>query len=263
MLFESNFIFSPASAKVPGRADFELVPREEYMIIHKLIAQHLSHRDNADFYQMQAADAIKWLKNKGVRVGPGVKALDLGCGHGIFGAELLKQGCDTTFSDEQNLLLPEIKDARFLKFNIDREDLGKLGEFDLVICSNVLEHLSRPMPFLETIQNVLAPGGRFYLSWTNWLSPWGGHEFSPFHYMGPTVGVRIFDSVMRKPRFHTPYVNLFPTTIGGVLNKLRSNSQVEIQSMAPRYYPELAWIMRIPVLREFLTWNSALLLRRR
>jgi SAM-dependent methyltransferase len=233
------------------------------MIIHKLIAQHLSHRDNEDFYQMQAADAIRWLKGKGVRLGPEVRALDLGCGHGIFGAELLKQGCDTTFADEQNLLLPEIRGARFLEFNIDREDLKKLGQYDLVICSNVLEHLSKPMPFLESIQNLLSPRGQFYLSWTNWLSPWGGHEFSPFHYLGPKTGVRIFDSVVRKPRFHTPFVNLFPTTIGAVLRKIRNNPAVEIQSMAPRYYPELALIMRLPLIREFLTWNSALLLRRR
>jgi SAM-dependent methyltransferase len=232
------------------------------MIIHKLIGQHLCHRDNEDFYRMQAVDAIKWLKGKGVAVGPGVKALDLGCGHGIFGAELLKLGCDTTFSDEQNLLMPEIKAAKFLEFNIDREQLENLGQFDLVICSNVLEHLSKPMPFLQSIQKVLSPTGHFYLSWTNWLSPWGGHEFSPFHYLGPKTGTRIFDILVRKPRFHTPYVNLFPTNIGAVLAKLRNNSEIEIQSLAPRYYPEFAWIMRIPVLREFLTWNSAVLLKR-
>ncbi len=232
------------------------------MIIHKLIAQHLNHQDNEDFYRMQAADAIKWLRGKGVKIGPGVKTMDLGCGHGIFGAELLKNGCDTTFSDEQNFLLPEIKAAKFLRFNIDREDLDELGQYDLVICSNVLEHLSKPAPFLESIQKVLLPGGRFYLSWTNWLSPWGGHEFSPFHYLGPKLGPRAFDAIVGRKRFHTPYVNLFPTSIGAVLAKIRNNPQLQIETMAPRYYPELAWTMRIPGLREFLTWNSALLIKR-
>ena len=232
------------------------------MIIHKLIAQHLSHKDDEDFYQMQARDAILWLKRKGVKMGTGVRALDLGCGHGIFGAELLKEGCDTTFSDEQNFLLPEIKEAKFRQFNIDRENLGLVGEFDLVICSNVLEHLARPEPFLASIQKVLTPTGRFYLSWTNWLSPWGGHEFSPFHYLGPKLGPNIFDTITRKKRLHTPYVNLFPTSIGTVIRTIHQNRNLQIEAMAPRYYPEFAWILRMPVLREFLTWNSALLLKR-
>jgi len=37
---------------------------------------------------------------------------------------------------------------------------------------------------------------------------------------------------------------------------------VEIRCLAPRYYPELAWVMRLPGLREFLAWNCAVLLAR-
>ncbi len=232
------------------------------MIIHKLIAQHLSHKDDENFYQMQARDAILWLKKKGVKMGPGVKALDLGCGHGIFGGELLKEGCDTTFSDEQNFLLPEIKEAKFRQFNIDREDLGQLGKFDLVICSNVLEHLSKPESLVASVQKVITPTGRFYLSWTNWLSPWGGHEFSPFHYLGSGLGPKIFDTLTRKKRLHTPYINLFPTSIGATLRAIDHNRALRLEAMAPRYYPEFAWILRVPIMREFLTWNSALLLKR-
>ena len=31
------------------------------MIIHKLISQHLQHRDNEDFYELQASDAVHWM----------------------------------------------------------------------------------------------------------------------------------------------------------------------------------------------------------
>jgi hypothetical protein len=33
--------------------------------------------------------------------------------------------------------------------------------------------------------------------------------------------------------------------------------------MAPRYYTELSFLMHIPVLREFLAWNCAMLIGRR
>ncbi|MGV3774825.1 MAG: class I SAM-dependent methyltransferase [Verrucomicrobiales bacterium] len=234
------------------------------MILHKLIQQHLKHKDDSDFYALQAVDAIRWLKKQGVPFGEQkIKALDLGCGHGIFGRELIKKGCDVTFSDEHNFLAVDLKNLPFVQFNIEAQDLLNLPKFDLVICSNVLEHLSNPDEFIATIQNVLNPGGWFYLSWTNWLSPWGGHEFSPFHYFGPKLGPKVWDKLTKRKRIHTPGENLFVTSIGHVKKQLVANPHINIVSLAPRYYPEAAFVLRLPILREFLTWNAAFLLKRK
>jgi SAM-dependent methyltransferase len=231
------------------------------MIIHKLIAQHLKHRDDADFYSLQAEDAISWIERQGVKIGPSTNALDLGCGHGIFGDALLRKGCTVTFADESNYLMPAIQKAPFKQINLDRDDIQTLGRYDLVICSNVLEHLSRPKEFIGRIHEILQPKGHFYLSWTNWLSPWGGHEFSPFHYLGPKFGVTVYDNVVKKKRIHTPFVNLFPTSIGTMLCEVRRNNHVRLVAAAPRYYPEFSFLLRIPGVREFFTWNCALLLQ--
>jgi 2-polyprenyl-3-methyl-5-hydroxy-6-metoxy-1,4-benzoquinol methylase len=239
------------------------VNRPPTMVIHRLIAHHFRHRDDAAFYELQAVDAIQWLERSGVGIGPGVTALDLGCGHGVFGNELRKRGCELTFADEGNHLLPELRECHFRRINIDTEDLSALGQYDLVICSNVLEHLARPERFLRASHALLKPAGHLYLSWTNWLSPWGGHEFSPFHYLGPKLGVRVYDRRTGKPRLHTPYKNLFPTYIGSILKELRRHERLEINSVVPRYYPEFALLMKIPLLREFLAWNCAVLLQRR
>jgi SAM-dependent methyltransferase len=232
------------------------------MILPKLISHHLKHRDDPEFYRLQAEDAIQWLQRKGVRLDASVKAIDLGCGHGVFGDQLLRFGCEVTFSDEQNLLIDRLRHHPFKAFNIDAQELRELGEFDLVICSNVLEHLSRPEKFLATFHECLKPGGRFYLSWTNWLSPWGGHEFSPFHYLGPRLGPRVADKLTGRKRLHTPFENLFPTSIGRTLGLLKKNTAVRVVAAAPRYYPEFQFLCRIPAVREFLTWNCALLLER-
>jgi 2-polyprenyl-3-methyl-5-hydroxy-6-metoxy-1,4-benzoquinol methylase len=233
------------------------------MIIHKLIAHHLKHKDDSGFYHLQADDAIQWIERNGGRIGPGVKALDLGCGHGIFGAALQARGCEVTFSDEQNFLASELKNAPFKPLDLERQSISELGQFDLVICSNVLEHLSNPQRLLNMIPDALNPSGVFYLSWTNWLSPWGGHEFSPYHYLGSRRGHLVFDRVKKVQRKHTPFVNLFPTSIGDVLHRLRRVPGIHVIAKAPRYYPEFSFIVSVPILREFLTWNCALLVQKR
>ncbi len=230
------------------------------MIIHRLIWGHLKHRDNPGFYLDQAEDAIRWLERSGVAFNSGVTALDLGCGHGIFGSALAKKGCQVTFADESNYLPSELAGSRFLKINLDTDDMASLGKYDVVICSNVYEHLGQPDRFIENVGKILNPGGKLFLSWTNWLSIWGGHEFSPFHYLGTRRGHLIYDKIVKKPRKHTPYVNLFPTYIGASLKKIRQTPGLRILKMAPRYYPEFAFILRIPVAREFLAWNCALLI---
>jgi SAM-dependent methyltransferase len=235
----------------------------EHMIIHKLIVQCLRHGDDASFYLDQARDAIRWIERSGVALTGACRALDLGCGHGIFGAELAKRGCQVTFADDTNLLWPEIAASRFLPVNLDRDEISKLGEYDLVVCSNVFEHLARANEFLDSVHKILSPSGRLYLSWTNWLSPWGGHEFSPFHYLGPRRGHLVYDQWMNRPRKHTPFENLYPTYIGRTLEMIRRNPNLKIIRAAPRYYTELSFLVRVPVLREFFTWNCALLIGRR
>jgi SAM-dependent methyltransferase len=233
------------------------------VILHKLILHHLHHKDDPDFYDMQARDAIAWTERAGVVYDSKTTVLDLGCGHGIFGANLAKRGCIVTLADESNLLLPELASARFLQINLDREDAGKLGAYDVVILSNVFEHLSKPEQFLDNAHKVLTPKGRLFLSWTNWLSPWGGHEFSPWHFLGPTRGHLIYDKVTGNKRLHTPFVNLFPTYIGRTLRQIKASPHLRLVRMAPRYYPEFAFIMHLPWVREFLAWNCALLLERK
>ena len=231
------------------------------MILHRLLWRFARHRDDPVFYAMQATDAIRWLRQRGVQVGPGLRVLDLGCGHGVFGGELARLGCHVTFADEQNFLLPEHRSLPFIAVNLDRDDLGDLEAHDLVVCSNVLEHLAHPRRFLQIAPRLVAPGGHLYLSWTNWLSPWGGHEFSPWHYLGPRIGPRIHDALGRR-RFHSPGRNLFVTHIGVVLRWLRADGLFQVRAMAPRYYTEFPFLMRCPGLREVLAWNAALLLAR-
>jgi SAM-dependent methyltransferase len=232
------------------------------MILPKLLHLFFTGR-GTEFYELQARDAIRWLDRVGVKLQPGVSVIDLGCGHGIFGAEFMKKGCEVTFADQRQYLAPELQSARFVALDIDRDDFNSAGKYDLVICSNVLEHLAQPERFVKECSKLIKDDGLLYLSWTNWLSPFGGHDFAPLHYLGGRRGQWLFDKLIRKHRNHTIYENLFPTYIGRVLKWIRQTPDLVVLRSASRYYTEFSFVTKIPVAREFLSWNCALLIGKR
>ena len=222
------------------------------MIIHKLSRLHFNYEKNAHaFFELQARDAIAWLQRGGLEIGPETRMLDLGCGYGYLGRTCSELGAQVTYGDLEDLRLDELKEAPFQQIDLNTADLGNIGEFDLVTCSNVLEHLAQPSHLLSGMTKLLKPSGHFYLSWTNWLSPWGGHEFSPWHYLGKHTGP-----------IHTVGENLFPTHIGSVIREICTQDHLTVQRMAPRYYNEFAFLMSIPLVREFLAWNCAMQIQR-
>ena len=234
------------------------------MIIHKLIGGVLKRGGcYVEFFLEQAVDAIGWIRRCGVPLDASTTVLDLGCGFGHFGGELAKLGCQVTLADDNSFVLPEYSKIQFRRIDIDRDNLKEIGEYDLVILSNVFEHLSKPDRLLSAMASLLSPRGKFYLSWTPWYSPWGGHEFSPLHYLGARFGYSVYTRILKKPSQHVPYQNLFPTYIGRTLRRIRNDSNLRIVRIAPRYYPEFSFLMHLPVAREFLAWNCAMLIERR
>jgi SAM-dependent methyltransferase len=137
------------------------------------------------------------------------------------------------------------------------------GGADVCLSSNVLEHVPDARGLIDEMVRVTRPGGLIYLSFTNWYSPWGGHEMSPWHYLGPRVAERHYVrrlGRLPKNRFGS---TLFPAHVGPVLRQVRARDDVEVVEARPRYYPR--WcraLVRVPGLREIATWNLLLILRR-
>jgi len=240
------------------------------MLLARLVRTK-GNEEAGSLYGMEAEEPLLWLKGKGITPATHRTALDLGCGNGFFGAQLGAGGFETTFSDEVNFIDASVpRPIKFIQIDICRDDLARLGRHDLVILSNVLEHLPDPNRILRYIPNLLNPKGVFYLCWTNWLSPYGGHEFTPYHYLGCKMATRLFERLPEKMLIdrrrqghpHTLGKNLFPTYIGRTLKLLRRVEGVEVVDYVPRYYAELRWLAHVPILREFVCWNFAVLIRR-
>jgi hypothetical protein len=131
----------------------------------------------------------------------------------------------------------------------------------------VLEHLAHPEAVAgQSAHELLSETAAICTSAGRTGSrPWGGHEFSPLHYLGPVRWARVSTTASpSRKRFHQPHANLFPTYIGSILKTIRDATPAW-KSNAPRpaTTPSSRSIMAVPGLREVLAWNCALLLRRK
>lgn len=135
------------------------------------------------------------------------------------------------------------------------------GSVDVALSSNVLEHVADPFLVAEEAGRIVRPGGLLVVSYTNWLSPWGGHETAPWHYLGGDRAVRRY----RARHGHWPKnrygTSLFPVTVRAGLDWAR-RSRFRVVEAVPRYHPSWACsVVQVPGARELLTWNLLLVLR--
>jgi SAM-dependent methyltransferase len=138
------------------------------------------------------------------------------------------------------------------------------GCVDVAFSSNVLEHVPEPFAMADEMLRVTRSGGTMFLAFTNWLSPWGGHETSPWHYLGGDRAARRYQRRTGREPKNRYGASLFPVSVGDALRWARRQRGAELVDFRPRYLPGWARpVVTLPGLREFVTWNLALVLRKR
>jgi SAM-dependent methyltransferase len=140
----------------------------------------------------------------------------------------------------------------------------RTGAVDVCYSSNVLEHVRSPWTMAAQMVRVTRPGGLIYLSFTPWLSPHGGHETAPWHYLGGHRARRRFQRVTGRAPKNRFGESLFAVGVGAALRWARECRDADLVAAYPRYHPWWAtWVVRVPGLREILAWNLVIVLRRR
>jgi SAM-dependent methyltransferase len=141
------------------------------------------------------------------------------------------------------------------------------GCVDVCYSSNVLEHVREPWRMADELVRVTRPGGLVYLSYTVWFGPWGGHETAPWHYLGGHVARRRYRRKYGREPKNVFGTSLFAVTVASGLAWARDRAAeggVEVVDALPRYNPWWShWLLWVPVLREVVTWNLVLVLRKR
>jgi SAM-dependent methyltransferase len=220
-------------------------------------------RDPASFYRATSAALADVLAGFGV-LPARARVLDAGSGTGALSEILAARGLRVVALDVADHRVAEIARTPFVMGRAERLPFGD-GAFDGVISSNVLEHVRDPRSMVLELARVSRSGGFVCLSWTNWLSPWGGHEMTPLHYLGPRLGVRVYRALHdgKGPQENIPGRTLFVTHVGRTLRWLRdADAGLRVVHVVPRYWPGLAFLARIPGLREVALWNCVIVLEK-
>lgn len=216
----------------------------------------------AAYYTTLACDTIGQLSQyTGLN---GRVVADVGGGPGFFIRELRGAGAravcvDTNSGELAALGRPEAGSAVGTALRLPLAS----GTVDVCFSSNVLEHVGDWRTMLAEMVRVTRPGGIVFVAFTNWLSPWGGHETSPWHYLGGSRAARRYQRKHGEPPKNHYGHSLYPVSVGAALAWARSADGTVLVDAVPRYLP--AWtrpVLRVPVAREFLTWNLLLVLRR-
>jgi len=130
----------------------------------------------------------------------GKTAMDVGCGAGLLTESLARLGAKVTGIDAAPEVIAVAQDhARAMGLAIDyraADVIDVAGQFDLITCMEVIEHVAEPQAFLNALARRLAPGGLLILStpnatgWSKLLMitlgeglgqiPKGTHDFDKF-----------------------------------------------------------------------------------
>jgi SAM-dependent methyltransferase len=229
--------------------------------------------DPARFYTALAADSVGQLAHytdgphgKGAAL-QGTVLLDVGGGPGYFRDAFMNAGATYLALDAD---AGEMQGAGIIAEGSMLGDGMRLpvrtDSVDACYSSNVLEHVPTPTAMLDEMLRVTRPGGVVFCSYTLWWGPWGGHETSPWHLLGGRYARRRY---LRK-HGHEPKnkfgESMYAATASAGLRWARAQRRAgnaEILAAVPRYHPAwAAWLMRVPVVREVLSWNLLLVLRK-
>ena len=135
---------------------------------------------------------------------------------------------------------------------------------DVVYSSNVLEHVSDPWRMADEMLRVTRPGGIAFISYTVWYGPWGGHETAPWHYLGGLRARRRYTRTHGHEPKNKYGESLFAVTTGAGLRWARSQDRAHVLELTPRYNPWWSrWLLHVPLVREVVTWNLVIVLRKR
>jgi SAM-dependent methyltransferase len=106
--------------------------------------------------------------------------LDVGAGNFRFQDYLETQGFVYESQDFDQVFDQDMRGKHTYVCDIENIPVND-GRFDVVVCTQVLEHLANPLIALQELSRILRKGGKLYLT-TNFLFPIHGAPYDFFRY---------------------------------------------------------------------------------
>lgn len=131
---------------------------------------------------------LEWINARAPLFGK--KVIDIGCGGGILAESMARKGADVTGIDLSEKAL-KVADLHSLEseiamryMQISAEDMAaqEPGQYDVVTCMEMLEHVPDPASIVKATATLVKPGGHVFFSTLNrnpksWLFAVVGAEY--------------------------------------------------------------------------------------
>ena len=153
----------------------------------------LAHRwwdPNAEFKPLHELNPVRLSWIDGHAQLAGKRVLDIGCGGGILSEAMARRGADVTGIDmgEAPLtvarlhLLESKLPVHYQQASAEAWATQHAGEYDVVTCLEMLEHVPEPAQVIAACRKLLKPGGHLFVSTINrnpkaWLLAVVGAEY--------------------------------------------------------------------------------------
>ena len=147
------------------------------------------HADRRQYFEEQARTTARYVIpfiETQLPVRAGLRILEVGCGEGGNLLPFVSVGCVCVGVDLNGRQIalakefyadhPRREQVAFYHQDIYTADAGLLGQFDLIMLRDVIEHIVDQQRFMAFIHKFLRPGGRLFLGFPPWYMPFGGHQ---------------------------------------------------------------------------------------
>lgn len=145
------------------------------------------HQDRSKYFQEQVYTTEKYVipfVNEVLHVSGDLRVLEIGCGEGGNLKPFLDLGCECVGVDLAENKIEKGKltfadDPNVSKLQLIFEDIyncKELGQFDLIMLRDVIEHIHDQEKFMSGVGQFLKPEGQIFFGFPPWYNPFGGHQ---------------------------------------------------------------------------------------
>jgi len=147
------------------------------------------HKDRKQYFDEQVYTTEKYVipfVNDFLPVNKDIAVLEIGCGEGGNMQPFLDLGCEVVGIDLNKSQIENAKvyfsthpnnaNLKLILRDIYEMKPNELGQFDLIIMRDVIEHIHNQEKFMAYVKQFLKPNGKFFLGFPPWYMPFGGHQ---------------------------------------------------------------------------------------
>lgn len=242
-----------------------------YKFIRRALLRRKSIKDYFKFQKYQGDLLLKYLQFYDINTKE-FTVLDLANGFGGE-TESLRENCKSIVGLDLNI--PPIKSSSHQIIANALLTPFAHSTFDLIICASLIEHVPNPELLIRELERISKPDGYVYLSFPPFYSFWGGHSYSPFHYLGEKRAValtKLIHCLFRRKLFgseistgnsyESAFINwgLYPLTIKKA-KKIINESDFSIIDQSTKWLPINFSLLSF--INEIFTWHVQFILTKK